>query len=227
MKNMNVLITGASGMIGKLILNKCLESEQITDVISLVRNPTGQIHHKLIEVIVDNFDDHSANKLYFKNIHAAFFCLGVYTGQVADDLFKKITVDYAVAFAKTLEENSPQARLCLLSGAGADRTEKSNTSFARYKGMAENEIAAMNLKFHSFRPGYIFPVEKRKEPNVGYKIMRALYPVIKLLGNKYSITSTELASAMFNIGLNGSDQQILENQAIVKHLENLSATTPK
>jgi hypothetical protein len=93
--------------------------------------------------------------------------------------------------------------------------------------MAENEIAAMNLKFHSFRPGYIFPVEKRKEPNVGYKIMRALYPVIKLLGNKYSITSTELASAMFNIGLNGSDQQILENQAIVKHLENLSATTPK
>jgi hypothetical protein len=62
-------------------------------------------------------------------------------------------------------------------------------------------------------------VEKRKEPNVGYTIMRSLYPAIKLLGKKYSVTSTQLANAMFHVGLNGIDQQILENDAIVDYLD--------
>ena len=215
---MNVLIIGSTGMIGKLILNRCLESEEVTRVVSLVRKPSDQKHDKLTEVIVSNFDDYSEHAALFKNIQVSFFCLGVYTGAVPDDLFKKITVDYAVAFAKALEEHSPQARLCLLSGAGADRTEKSKTSFARYKGMAENQIANMNLRFHSFRPGYIYPVEKWHEPNVGYSIMRGLYPLIRLLGNKYSITSTELAKAMFRVGMEGADQEVLENKEIFRYI---------
>lgn len=214
---MKVIITGSSGMVGKLVLNNCLNSDKITEVRSLVRKPTGQKHKKLTEVVIANFEDYSAQENLFKDISVAFFCLGVYTGQVPDDLFKKITVNYAVEFAKSLEKNSPQATLCLLSGAGADRTEKSRTSFALYKGMTENQIAKLNLKFYSFRPAYIYPVDPRKEPNVGYKIIKILYPLFKLLGKKYSIKSTELANAIFNVGLNGADKQILENQDILKY----------
>lgn len=213
---MKVIITGGSGMVGNLVLTNCLNSDKITEVRSLVRKPTGQKHKKLTEIVITNFEDYSAQVNLFKDISAAFFCLGVYTGQVPDDLFKKITINYAVEFAKTLEKNSPRATLCLLSGAGADKTEKSRTSFALYKGMAENQIAKLNLKFYSFRPAYIYPVDQRKEPNVGYKIIKVLYPIFKLLGDKYSIKSTELANAIFNIGLNGADKQILENQDILK-----------
>ena len=212
---MKVIITGGSGMVGNLVLTNCLNSDKITEVRSLVRKPTGQKHKKLTEIVITNFEDYSAQENLFKDISAAFFCLGVYTGQVPDDLFKKITVNYAVEFAKTLEKNSPRATLCLLSGAGADKTEKSRTSFALYKGMAENQIAKLNLKFYSFRPAYIYPVDQRKEPNVGYKIIKVLYPIFKLLGDKYSIKSTELANAIFNIGLNGANKQILENQDIL------------
>ncbi len=213
---MKVIITGSTGMIGNLVLSNCLNSDKITEVRSLVRKPTGQTHTKLTEIIITNFEDYSAQENLFKDISAAFFCLGVYTGQVPDELFKKITVNYAVEFAKTLERNSPQATLCLLSGAGADLTEKSKTLFALYKGITENQIAKLNLKFHSFRPAYIYPVYSRKEPNVGYKIIKVLYPVLKLLGDKYSIKSTELANAIFNVGFNGADKQILENQDILK-----------
>lgn len=153
----------------------------------------------------------------FKNVDTAFFCIGAYTGQVSDDLFKKITLDYAVEFAKILEKNNPKATLCLLSAAGADRTEKSKSAFARYKGIAENQIAKLNLKFYSFRPAYIYPVEARKEPNLFYKILKVMHPLLKLFGNKYSIKSTELANAMFNVGMNGADKQILENQDILKY----------
>ena len=212
-------MTGSSGMIGKIVLNKCLNSPQITEVISLVRNPTGQKHHKLTEIIMTNFEDYSAQASVFNDINIAFFCLGVYTGQVSDDILKKITVNYAVEFAKILEQYSPNATICLLSGAVADRKEKSKTSFALYKGMAENQIAKLKLQFYTFRPGYIYPVESRQEPNIGYTIIKKLYPVVRLLGDKYSITSTQLANAMFNVGLNGADKQILENQDILQHIQ--------
>lgn len=212
---MKVIIAGNSGMVGDLVLTNCLNSILVSEVVSLVRKPSNIKHEKLNEVIITNFEDYSEQEHLFKNVKAAFFCIGVYTGQVPDKLFKTITVDYAVEFALALEKQSPNARLCLLSGQGADRTEQSKTSFAKYKGMAENRLAKLNLEFYSFRPGYIYPVESRKEPNVGYTIMRKLYPLIRLFGNKYSITSEELAGAMYYVGMNGAEKQVLENNDIL------------
>lgn len=215
---MKVIIAGSTGMIGNLILNDCLRSTKISEVVSLVRKPTRQTHTKLKEVIVDNFENLSLQNEHFTGAKIGFFCIGVYTGQFDNDTFKKITVNYAVEFAKTLERQSAGSTICLLSGAGSDRTEKSKTAFARLKGMAENKIALLNLKFYSFRPAYIYPVESRNEPNLGYKIFRILYPIIKLFGKKYSIKSTELAHAMLHVGLHGADREILENEDILKYV---------
>ena len=50
-----VLITGATGMIGSLVLQNCLESEKIESVVSLARRSFGIHHEKLEEVVVDDF----------------------------------------------------------------------------------------------------------------------------------------------------------------------------
>lgn len=215
---MNVIIAGGTGMIGSLVLAQCLNSDKIKQVISLVRKPTGKNHRKLTEVIIENFEDYSSHNSLFQNIDVTFFCVGVYTGQVKNALFKKITVDYAVQFAAAVEKNSPQSTFCLLSGAGADRKEKSKAPFARFKGMAENKIQKMNLNFYTFRPAYIYPVTPRDEPNMLYKASRILYPLIKLFGNNASITSVELATALFNVGINGADKEILENRDILSYI---------
>ncbi len=212
-----IIISGASGMIGNEILMLALSSSEIETVVSLVRKPSNLQHDKLKQVVVDDFSDFTNHQNDFQNIDAAYFCIGAYTGQVKDDLFKKITVDYAVAFARQVREQSPDAKLCLLSGAGADRTEKSRTAFARYKGMAENQITNLGIEFYSFRPGYIYPVTPRKEPSIMYSLMRTIYPIIKLFGSGASIPSTNLAKAMFLIGLNGYDTEVLENKAIVDY----------
>ena len=217
-----VLIAGASGMIGNIILDHCLSSSNVGEVISLVRKTSNNTHSKLKEVIIEDFTDYSNHKNLFKNLDSAFFCIGVYTGSVSDNLFKEITVDYAVSFAKMLKDNSTNAKLCLLSGAGADRTEKSKTSFALYKGMAENQIDKLGLEFYTFRPGYIYPVEQRKEPNLMYSIMRNLYPILKLLGRNFSIKSTELGKVMYEIGINGTDKTILENKDLINCLKEQS-----
>ena len=81
--------------------------------------------------------------------------------------------------------------------------------------MAENQISTLFLKFYSFRPTYKYPVESRNEPNLGYRILRALYPILKLFGSKYSIKSSELPNAIFNVEMNDVEKQILENQDIL------------
>jgi hypothetical protein len=152
-----------------------------------------------------------------KNIDVVFFCVGVYTGSVDRDTFRTITIDYPVELAKAVYTHSPASKFILLSGAGADRTEKSKVMFAKDKGVAENKLFKIyGNHFHSARPGYIYPVLKRKEPNLSYAFFRMLYPIIKLLGMKYSITSLELAKAMFAIGMNKQQQMVFENDALRK-----------
>ncbi|MFC2101204.1 NAD(P)H-binding protein [Bacteroidota bacterium] len=211
----NVIITGATGMTGSLVLQECLSSSEIEKATSIARHPSGITHEKLTEIIHNDFTDFSTIEAYFKNQDIAYYCIGVYSGTVPREEFSKITVDFTKAFAEKLKKHNPAATFCFLSGQGADQSEKSHIMFARDKGIAENFL--INQKFgqtYIFRPAYIYPVSPRKEPNVGYRITRALYPVLKRIYPKGVITSKELAHAIFNTGLKGGNKTIIENQDI-------------
>lgn len=215
---MKVLVTGSSGMIGSLVINECLDNPDIEQVISVVRRKTQATNSKLLEVVHDDFCHWQSFDL--SDIDAVIYCLGVYTGTVANEAFKQITLDMPVSLATELSKQNPKGKFILLSGQGADRKEKSKMAFARYKGMAENRIASLNLKqFTSFRPGYIYPVVVRKEPNFGYRLSRKLYPLVKVLGSKFSITSEQLAKAMVSTVVYGEGQQVLENASILQKLK--------
>lgn len=214
----NVIICGASGMIGGEVLKACFNSDEISKVISLVRRKSNINHPKLEEIIVSDFSNLSEFQDSFINIDIAYFCIGVYTGAVDRETFRKITVDYTKEFADQLKKHSPTARICFLSGQGADRKEKSRMMFAKDKGIAENYLLSLGLgAVHIFRPGYIYPVEKRKEPNMSYTISRYLYPVINRLFPKMSVTSVHLAKAMFKIGIEGHQLDTLENTDIIAY----------
>lgn len=213
----NAIITGATGMVGGHVLDYCLESSEIGKVTSLVRRASGKQHEKLEEIIHKDFLELQSIEKAFENQDIAFFCLGAYTGSVNKELFRQINVDMPKAFAEMLKSKNKHVNFCLLSGAGADRTEKSRMQFARDKGTIENILDKMDLgEFHSFRPSYIYPVVPRDEPNFTYKLSRWLYkPLISRLGKNSSIKSTELAEAMFKVGVNGGGATIFENKDIL------------
>ena len=221
MMDKRVIITGATGMVGGCALRICLDNPDVYLVTVIGRSRTGIHHTRLREVIVDDFRDYSALEAVLENQDVALFCLGAYTGAVPDDLFREITVDYTVAFAKALHKVSPQAAFCLLSGQGADQTEKSRMSFARYKGAAEKALLDTGFsRVHIFRPGYIYPVTPRKEPNLMYIISRFLYPVLRRVYPNIGIPSENLAAAMVHAGLHGTnpnDNPILE----IKDIRNM------
>ena len=202
-------------MIGKLVLENCLHREDVTQITSITRKSIGIQHPKLVEIIHDNFMDYSGINAELKNQDICFYCIGVYTGQVPNDEFKKITVDFTKAFADMLKQQSPNATFCFLSGQGADSSEKSRILFAKEKGIAENYL--LRLQFantYIFRPGYIYPVTPRKEPNFSYKVMRKLYKPISFIYPNIGVSSIQLANKMVSVGINGGDKIVYENKAI-------------
>lgn len=207
-----VIIAGATGMVGNIVLREALNSAEIREVISIVRRNSGTQHAKLREIVHKDFTDYTNLETDFNGVDVAFFCIGAYTGTVPDDKFKMITVDFSNAFADAVKQGNANATFCLLSGAGADQTEKSRISFARYKGMAENYLKTKNFgQLSIFRPGYIYPVEPRQEPNLMYRISRKLYPLLKNVMRNTSITSEQLGKAIFKGGMNGTSKVVLEN----------------
>ena len=213
---MKVLITGATGMIGKGVLEQCLVRDEITEIVSLTRRITGEKSSKLTEVIIDDFINLAGHEEYLGGVDVVYYCLGAYTNKVSTKQFRKITVDYPKVLSETLAKYNPQVRFCLLSGAGVDRNERSIFSFSRYKGEIENYLSSVHKEFYSIRPSYIYPVEVRKEPNFSDPFTRALYPLIRCLGPEFSIPSDVLSMAMAEVGIIGAETEIIDNSELLK-----------
>ena len=195
-----LVIVGATGMVGGYALLYALDHPAVELVTTIVRRTIGLSHPKLNEVLHQDFADCSALGGVLSRQDDAVFCLGTYTGAVPDAQLRTITVDYAVEFARVLRMNSPTAAFSFLSGSGADPTGRSRMAFARYKGEAEKVLLAAGFPcVYIFRPAYIYPVQARKEPNLSYHLLRAIYPAFRVLFPNQVIRADDLARAMVDV----------------------------
>jgi uncharacterized protein YbjT (DUF2867 family) len=216
-----VVIVGASGMVGGYALRYLLEDPAVGGVTSIGRRTLGVSHPKLTEILHSDFADCSALAGALSGQDAAVFCLGVYTGAVPDAELRRITVDYTVEFARVLRAGSPNATFAFLSGSGADPTGRSRMAFARYKGEAEKILSAAGFPhLYIFRPAYIYPVQPRREPNLSYRVLRAIYPAFRVLFPNQVIRADDLARTMVDAAVRGPGEGrtlVLENRDI-RHL---------
>jgi len=213
-----LVIVGATGMVGGYALRYALEHPAVGTVTTIGRRKLGISHPKLKEVLHQDFAECSALADALSGQDAAIFCLGAYTGAVADAELRKVTADYTIAFAQALHAASPAAAFSFLSGSGADPTGQSRIAFARYKGEAENALFAAGFsRVYSFRPAYIYPVEPRQEPNFGYRLLRAIYPAFRVLFPNQVIRADDLARAMLDAAVRGTGGRgglVFENRDI-------------
>jgi uncharacterized protein YbjT (DUF2867 family) len=219
----NLVIVGATGMVGGYALRYALDHPAVGLATTIGHRRIGISHPKLREVLHQDFADCSALAQALSDQHAAVFCLGTYTGAVSDAELRKITVDYTIAFTRVLRGSSPDSAFAFLSGSGADPTGRSRMSFARYKGEAENALLAAGFPHvYLFRPAYIYPVTPRKEPNFGYRLLRAIYPVFRVLFPNQVIRADDLARAMVDTALQGTG----ERRALVFENRDIRAKSP-
>lgn len=211
---MKVIITGATGMIGKGVLLECLDHEDITEVLSISRKSVGINHPKLKELLHQDFSEFSSVSSDLRGFDACYACMGVSAGETTEEEYRKRTYDFTLSLAKELFQLNPGATFIYVSGQGTDSSEKGRSMWARVKGKTENDILALGFKqAFMFRPGGIIPKNGVKPSSKMYRRLIFwlgwLLWLMKLLAPKSIVDTSQIGNAMVNITKNGYDKKII------------------
>jgi len=215
-----VILTGATGMIGKGVLLECLDHSEIGEVLVIGRNPVNVKHPKLKERIHKDFSDFSTIENLLTGYDACFFCLGISSAGMKEAEYKKITYDYTLALARTLFKVNPQMTFNYISGEGTDASEKGRMMWARVKGKTENDLLKMGFnQAFMFRPGLIIPKRGIQSRTKSYRLMYNyftwLVKFIKAIAPNSVVDTSQIGLAMINTVLKGYNKNILKAKDIL------------
>lgn len=216
---MNVLLFGATGMVGQGVLRECLLDPDVRSVLSIGRSATGQQHQKLRELVQTDLFDFSAVEGDLSGFDACFFCLGVSSAGMTEANYKRITSDITLAAARMLARLNPGMTFIYVSGMGTDSSERGRTMWARVKGKTENALLRLPFKAaYMFRPAAIVPLHgirsKTKVYRVFYAVLGPLLPLLYSSFPKYVTTTEQVGRAMIKLVKQGGPKSILENADI-------------
>jgi uncharacterized protein YbjT (DUF2867 family) len=216
---MNVLLFGATGMVGLGVLRECLLDADVRKVVTVGRNATGQRHDKLRELVHADLFDLSRIETELTGFDACFFCLGVTSAGMTETAYRRVTYDLTLAVANTLARLNPAMTFIYVSGRGTDSSEHGRLMWARVKGSAENALIRMPFKAaYAFRPGVIQPLDgirsKTKLYQAGYTLLAPLLPLLKKSFPQFVTTTRQLGRAMLQVAKRGYPKHVLESRDI-------------
>lgn len=217
---MNVLLFGATGMLGQGTLRECLLDPGVERVVAVGRKATGQRHPKLREIVVPDLADLSAVRDELAGFDACFFCVGVSSAGMSEADYTRLTYDLTLSVARTLLPLNPAMTFIYVSGTGADGSEQGRVMWARVRGKTENALLRMPFQaVYVFRPAAILPrhgiTSSTRLYRVLYIAMRPLFPVIRRLAPNYVTTTEQFGRAMIKVAREGYPTPVLESRDIV------------
>ena len=207
---MNVMIFGASGMVGQGVLRACLQAADVDSILSIGRSASDIQQAKLRDLVRTDLMSFFASQTgasvasELSGYDACFYCLGVSSGGMDEARYTQLTYDLTLSAAEVLARFNPQMTFFYVSGAGTDSSEQGRSMWARVKGRTEN--ALMRLPFKAavmFRPGVIVPLHGARSKTTSYRLLYTvtapLLPVLRALFPKQVLTTESVATAMLNI----------------------------
>jgi uncharacterized protein YbjT (DUF2867 family) len=216
---MNVILFGATGMVGQGVLRECLLDSEVESVLSIGRSAIEQQDEKLHQIVLKTLTDLSSVESRLSGYDACFFCLGVSSAGMSEDDYRHVTYDLTLSVAATLVRLNPAMTFVYVSGAGTDSSEHGRMMWARIKGKTENALLAMPFKAaYMFRPGYIQPMHgvrtKTQWYGTMYAIISPLYPLLKRLFPGYVTSTEQLGRAMISVAKTSATKRVLESNDI-------------
>jgi uncharacterized protein YbjT (DUF2867 family) len=211
---MKVIITGATGMVGKGVLLECLDHTEITEVLSISRKPTGIDHPKLKELIHKDFAEFASVSNQLKGYDACYACMGVSSAGMKEEQYTRLTYDFTLGLAKELHGLSPEITFNYVSGTGTDSSEKGRSMWARVKGKTENDLLNLGFKqAYMFRPGAIIPLRGIQPSSKMYRVLinnlKWLIKLMKMISPHAVVDTTQIGLAMINVTKKGYDNKVL------------------
>ena len=208
---LRVIITGATGMVGEGVLKEALSHPDVEKVLVISRKTCGLTHQKLTEILHPDFLDLSAIAAQLKGYNACFFCLGVSSVGMKEDVYYSMTYSLTIHMAEILARENSDMTFCYVSGAGTDSTEKGRVNWARVKGKTENDLMKLPFKkVFAFRPGFMLAEKGAKNVPGFFGIFRVLYPALRAIFPRFVTTLKEVAIAMINSAIYGYEKSVIE-----------------
>jgi uncharacterized protein YbjT (DUF2867 family) len=216
---MNVVLFGASGMVGQGVLRECVLSPDVAKILVVGRKASGETRDKVEELVHADFEDFSGVAGELTGYDACFWCLGVTSAGMTEAEYTRVTYTYTMAAARVLAEKNPTMTFVFVSGAGTDETEKSKTMWARVKGKAENGVATLPFKAtYAFRPGFIQPLHGIVSRTTSYRVLYAILGpfggILRRLFPGMASTTELVGRAMLRAASHGAGKRILETRDI-------------
>jgi uncharacterized protein YbjT (DUF2867 family) len=215
--NKKVIITGATGMVGRGVLYESLESSLVAEVLLINRSAIEIKHPKIKEILLKDFTQISSVKDQLVGYDACYFCMGVSSIGLSEEEFHQLTFEPVKAFADVLQPLNPNMIFTYVSGTGTDSSEKGKVMWARVKGKTENHI--LNKRFgdaYAYRAGLILPEKGIKSKtgwyNAIYVIFKPFFPLFKKSKNVTS--TTNIGQAMLSHFYESVPLKHLENKDI-------------
>ncbi|MBV7439845.1 NAD(P)H-binding protein [Weeksellaceae bacterium TAE3-ERU29] len=203
---MRAVVIGGTGATGNPLIKFLLGDNEITEVISLVRNPKNEHHPKLKEIKVDF--DHLENYRDEIKGDIAFSCLGT-TLKVAGskDAQWKVDYDYQYKFAEIAKENEIPT-FVLLSAQNAN--PDSFFFYSKMKGKLEESIKKLDFKnLIIVQPSILIrPNSERFGEKVGVHFLNFVNK-LGLMKNYQPLPTSKVAKALVIEGKN-SNQKLKE-----------------
>src|SRR5260370_12014055 len=104
---MNILLFGATGMVGDGVLRWLIASPKVSRVVAISRKPLAVRHPKLETVIeADMFLLQHLDAL--RDFDACFFCLGASSVGMSAQDYRRLTYDLMVSVARQLMPGNPR-----------------------------------------------------------------------------------------------------------------------
>ncbi len=170
---MIALVLGATGLVGRAVVDQLADAEHISKVITLTRRPaehsSSKIHNHVVEF--DHLEDYAS--LFRADV--LFSCLGS-TRKQAGSIAAQRTVDLEYQYtAAQLAANQGVRHYLLVSASGADCT--SNNPYLRMKGELEQRIQILPFQRISiFQPSLL--LGHRTDFRLGEKLGSWVLPVL-------------------------------------------------
>jgi hypothetical protein len=218
---MKIIITGATGMVGKGVLLECLDHKDITEVLSISRRRLEISHPKLKELLHKDFSEFESVKDQLKGYDACYASMGVSAVGLNEAEYTKLTCDFTMSLAKVLVALNPNMTFIYVSGQGTDSSEKGRSMWARVKGKTENDLLKLGFKqAFMFRPGIIIPTRGILPSSKLYRSlinnMGWLLKLTKRLAPKAVVNTDQIGLAMINTAKNGYSKKVIAPIDILK-----------
>jgi hypothetical protein len=199
-----LILLGATGLTGSLLLRQAIENDNVDSIICYLRRSTGINSSKLKEVILSNEGFLELNQL--DSADAVICCLGTTIKKACSKkAFKKVDVEIPIHFASlAIKAEIPKFVVQSSLGAGP------NASGFYLQCKSELEKALMDMSFSSLsilRPSLL--LGNRKEFRLGEKVGEFILALIKpfLFGpfKKYrAVKADKVAKLMLHEALEGT-----------------------